>query len=163
MLGQQRCVETNTQIWSQLRWCKGAIFIVSELADSNWCACSLSSGVFISSFCLLSNIQMQGNGPGPLAFSSEFQARPCSCHFHAAWVASPLRIPPTLMLMRAHYGNKYLIIEGNLIPAAAAAPLLERSHPPSKDRLHVSVAGSQHTCLLNLVSFPLFTSIIEPL
>ena len=31
------------------------------------------------------------------------------------------RIPPALMLMWAHYGDKYLIIEGNLIPAAAAA------------------------------------------
>lgn len=34
---------------------------------------------------------------------------------------SRLRIPPALMLMWAHYGNKYLIIEGNLIPTAAAS------------------------------------------
>lgn len=38
------------------------------------------------------------------------------------------------MLMWAHYGNKYLIIEGNLIPTAAAshwkgAILLPRTEP----------------------------------
>lgn len=79
-------------------------------------------------------------------------------------MGSQQRIPQALMLMWAHYGNKYLIIEGNLIPAAMAASLGEEpSSFLGRERLHVRVAASQHTCLLYLVSFPLFTSIIEPL
>lgn len=88
--------------------------------DANWCLFTL---VQLAHFCLFPSLKNTDAGEQPwpfLAFAPEDLVSSVPLLLQHEW---PLRqrIPPALMLMWAHYGNKYLIIEGNLIPAAAAA------------------------------------------
>lgn len=68
-----------------------------------------------------SHTQMQSEGPGSPGLSLGLSGEPLLLPSPCSASGLSAEDPPALMLMWAHYGNKYLIIEGNLIPAAAAA------------------------------------------